>query len=62
MIKYNTFYIPVKSGNEDPFNINEIVISFLRILALNSVNIEYFPENKYQELLNIYSFFIIFSN
>ena len=60
MIKYNTFYIPVKSGNEDPFNIDEIVISFLRILALNSVNIEYFPENKYQELLNIYSFFIIY--
>ena len=60
MIKYNTFYIPVKSGNEDTFNIDEIVISFLRILALNSVNIEYFPENKYQELLNIYSFFIIY--
>ena len=60
MIKYNTFYIPVKSGNEDPFNIDEIVISFLRILALNSVNIESFPENKYQELLNIYSFFIIY--
>ena len=60
MIKYNTFYIPVKSGNEDPFNIDEIVISFLRILALNSVNIEYFSENKYQELLNIYSFFIIY--
>ena len=60
MIKYNTFYIPVKSANEDPFNIDEIVISFLRILALNSVNIESFPENKYQELLNIYSFFIIY--
>ena len=60
MIKYNTFYIPVKSANEDPFNIDEIIISFLRILALNSVNIEYFPENKYQELLNIYSFFIIY--
>ena len=60
MIKYNTFYIPVKSANEDPFNIDEIVISFLRILSLNSVNIESFPENKYQELLNIYSFFIIY--
>ena len=60
MIKYNTFYIPIKGGNEDVFNIDEIVINFLRILALNSVNIEYFPENRYQELLNIYSFFIIY--
>ena len=60
IVKYNTFYIPVKSANEDNFSIDEIVINFLRILAMNSVNIEYFPENKYQELLNIYSFFIIY--
>ena len=60
IIKYNTFYIPVKSNNESNFTIDEIVINFLRILAMNSVNIEYFPENKYQELLNIYSFFIIY--
>ena len=60
IIKYNTFYLPVKTGNEDTFSIDEIVINFLRILAMNSVNIEYFPESKYQELLNIYSFFIIY--
>ena len=60
IVKYNTFYIPVKSANEDNFSIDEIVINFLRILAMNSVNIEYFPQNKYQELLNIYSFFIIY--
>ena len=60
IIKYNTFYIPVKTGNEDNFSIDEIVINFLRILAMNSVNIEYFPEDRYQELLNIYSFFIIY--
>ena len=60
IIKYNTFYIPVKSASEENFSIDEIVINFLRILAMNSVNIEYFPENKYQELLNIYSFFIIY--
>ena len=60
LIKYNTFCIPVKNGNDENYTIDEIVINFLRILAMNSVNIEYFPESKYQELLNIYSFFIIY--
>ena len=40
--------------------VNDVVIEFIRLLAITSCNVKRFPKKQYQSILNVYAFFVMY--